>query len=135
MTSHDQSFRQRLQNKTHDQKSFEETLEDTHAEVFAGRLVEEQFRRSCKVRYEDELTKHGTKHIGTDGGKGEEFKMQDGMNGNRVGGGMNGDWTDSSEETGELTGMKSVVSDLICVWERWSFERLTQQQASNLSSL
>ena len=78
---------------------------------------------TCNVRFKDELETHGTKHVGTDGGKGEEFKMQDGRNGNGVGGGMNGGGTDSSEETVELTGMKSVVSDLICVWERWSFER------------
>ena len=52
------------------------------------------------MRFEDELTKHGTNHLVTDGGTGEEFNVQDDRNGNGVGGGMNGGGTDSSEETG-----------------------------------
>ena len=55
----------------------------------------------CKVSFENDVTQHGIKHVGTaDGGKGAELNMQDGRNGNGVGGGMNGRGTDSSEETG-----------------------------------
>ena len=77
------------------------------------------------------MATHGIKHVGTKGGKGEEFNNQDGRNGNGVGGAMNGGGTDSSDETGGLTGMKSVVGDLIRVWERWTLNVLTQQHASN----
>ena len=70
------------------------------------------------MRSEDELTKHGIKHVGMGGGKGEEFKTQDGRNGNGVGGDMNGGGTDSLEETG----MQDAVHDLNSVWERRSFE-------------
>ena len=83
----------------HEQKSFEEKIPgQVHGVVVASRLVEEQFRRSCKVRFEDEVAKHGIKHVGTEGGKGEELKTQEGRIGSGVGGDVNGGLTGSSEE-------------------------------------
>ena len=46
-----------------------------------SRFVEEQTRRSCRVRFEDEATGHVDISVGTAGGKGEEFTTQD----NRIG--------------------------------------------------
>ena len=81
-----------------DSEDFEEKIAGVHEVVFADRFIEEQARRCCKVRFEDE-SKHGMKHVGTGGGKGEEFKTQDGRIGNGIGGGMKEGGTDSSEET------------------------------------
>ena len=71
-----------------DQEDCEKKIAVVHEVVFADRLIEEQFRRACKVSFEDE-PKHVIKRVGTGGGKGEELKTQDGMIGNGVGGGMN----------------------------------------------
>ena len=88
----------------------EEKIADVHEVVVADRFIEEQARRSCKVRFEDE-SKHGMKPVGVSGGKGEEFKTQDGRIGHGVGGGMSEGGTDSSEGAGGALSMRSVVSD------------------------
>ena len=88
-------------------------------QCFPSRFIEEQTRRSCRVRFEDES-------VGTTGGKGEELKTQDSWTGSGVGGDKHVGGTGSSEETEEaLTsrhGVDGVFSVLIDVWERRSFE-------------
>ena len=49
--------------------------------------------KNVSVEEKHTSTSHGT--VGTDGGKGAEFKTQDGSNGNGVGGVMKGGGTDS----------------------------------------
>ena len=53
----------------------------TGDQFFPGRFIDEQTRRSCRVRFEDGATGHVDISVGTAGGKGEEFKTQD----NRIG--------------------------------------------------
>ena len=47
-----------------------------HGVAFAVRCMYEQITRMCKVRFEDELTKHGVKHVGTDGGREKSLRYK-----------------------------------------------------------